>query len=155
MIKTNLRIEDKLKIMSEEGKEIGVDVYDDEYGEADEESSPLEESIEEDVAAQPVEVVREEIVTVAENPNAETFSEERVSMIDNTEDGDLYKLVKAHSVQLNRLIATVESLQSQIKQLKGTSLSSRKTISARRSSMKTKKDKAAAKKTKGKSSKKK
>jgi hypothetical protein len=140
---------DKLKNMSgEEGEKIGVNLYD------DEESSPLEESIEEGIAAQPVEVVREEIVTVAENPNAETFSEEKVSTIDATEDNDLYKLVKAHSIQLGRLTDIVESLQSQIKQLKETRLSSRKTSSARRSSMKTKKNKASAKNTKGKSSKK-
>jgi hypothetical protein len=140
---------DKLKNMSEEeGEKIGVNLYD------DEESSPLEESIEEGIAAQPVEVVREEIVTVAEDPNAETFSEEKVSTIDATEDNDLYKLVKAHSIQLGRLTDIVESLQSQIKQLKETRLSSRKTSSARRSSMKTKKNKASAKNTKGKSSKK-
>ena len=50
---------DKIRNMSEEeGEKIGVNLYD------DEESSPLEESIEEGIAAQPVEVVREEIVTV-------------------------------------------------------------------------------------------
>ena len=70
---------DKLRNMSEEqGEKIGVNLYD------DEESSPLEESIEEGIGAQPVEVVREEIVTVAENPNAETFSEEKVSTIRST-----------------------------------------------------------------------
>jgi hypothetical protein len=107
---------DKFKNMSED-EEIGVDIY----GDADDEkSSPLEESIEEGFDAQPVEIVREEIVTVAENPSAETFSEEKVSMIGNTEDdgdGDLYKLVKAHSIQLSRLTDIVESLQSQVKQL--------------------------------------
>jgi hypothetical protein len=155
LIKTNLSIEDKLKNMSEdeEDRQIGVNMGDDD---TDEESSPLAESIEADVAAaaRPVEVVREEIVTVTENPNAGTFSEESVSMIGNTEGKDeLYKLVKAHSLQLDRLTATVESLQSQLKQLKGTRLSSHRTISARRSSgMKTKKNKARAKKTKGKSS---
>jgi hypothetical protein len=114
----------------------------------------LEESIEEGFAAQPVEIVRrEEIVTVAENPDAETFSEEKVSTIGNTEDGDLYKLVKEHSVQLSKLTDIVESLQSQIKQLEETRLSGRKTSSARRSSMKTKKNKATAKKTKGRSKK--
>ena len=94
---------------------------------------------------------------MAENPNAKTFSEEKVSTrIRATEDNDLYKLVKGHSIELHRLTDIVESLQSQIKQLEGTRLSSRKTISARRkNSAKTKKDKAAAKKTKGKSSKKK
>ena len=141
---------DKLRNMSEEeGEKIGVNLYNDE-----EESSAMEESIEEGIGAQPV-VVREEIVTVAENPNAETFSEEKVSTIRATEDNDLYKLVKGHSIQLDRLTDIVESLQSQIKQLKETRLSSHKTSSARRSSMKTKKDKATAKKAKGKSSKKK
>lgn len=137
----------------EEDRQIGVNMGDDD---TDEESSPLAESIEADVAAaaRPVEVVKEEIVTVTENPNAGTFSEERVSLIGNTEGkDDLYMLVKTHSVQLDRLAATVESLQSQLKQLKGTRLSSHRTISARRSSgMKTKKNKATAKKTKGKSS---
>ena len=142
---------DKLKNMSEEeGEKVGVNLYD------DEESSPLEESIEEGIGAQPVEVVRKEIVTVAENPNAETFSEEKVSTsIRATEDNDLYKLVKGHSIQLDRLTDIVESLQSQIKQLKETRLSSYKTSSARRSSMKTKKNKeATAKKNKGRNSKK-
>ena len=141
----------------EEDRQIGVNIGDDDE-DTDEGSSPLEESIEADVAAaaRPVEVVKEEIVTVTENPNAGTFSEESVSMIGNTEGKDeLYKLVKAHSLQLDRLTATVESLQSQLKQLKGTRLSSHRTISARRSSgMKTKKNKATTKKTKGRNSKK-
>jgi hypothetical protein len=51
--------------MSEEvDEQTGVNVYDDD----DEESSPMEESIEEGVAVEPVEIVREEIVTVTENP---------------------------------------------------------------------------------------
>jgi hypothetical protein len=147
---------DKFKNMSED-EEIGVDIY----GDADDEkSSPLEESIEEGFDAQPVEIVREEIVTVAENPSAETFSEEKVSMIGNTEDdgdGDLYKLVKAHSIQLSRLTDIVESLQSQIKQLGQTLAGGNKTSSVRRrkNTMKTKKNKATAKKTKMRSSKKK
>lgn len=147
---------DKFKNMSED-EEIGVDIY----GNADDEkSSPLEESIEEGFDAQPVEIVREEIVTVAENPSAETFSEEKVSMIGNTEDdddGDLYKLVKAHSIQLSRLTDIVESLQSQIKQLGQTLAGGNKTSSVRRrkNTMKTKKNKATAKKTKRRSSKKK
>jgi hypothetical protein len=148
---------DKFKNMSED-EEIGVDIY----GDADDEkSSPLEESIEEGFDAQPVEIVREEIVTVAENPSAATFSEEKVSMIGNTEDdgdGDLYKLVKAHSIQLSRLTDIVESLQSQIKQLGQTLAGGNKTSSVRRrrkNTMKTKKNKAIAKKTKRRSSKKK
>jgi hypothetical protein len=147
---------DKFKNMSED-EEIGVDIY----GDADDEkSSPLEESIEEGFDAQPVEIVREEIVTVAENPSAETFSEEKVSMIGNTEDdgdGDLYKLVKGHSIQLSRLTDIVESLQSQIKQLGQTLAGGNKTSSVRRrkNTMKTKKNKATAKKTKMRSNKKK
>ena len=63
--------------------------------------------------------------------------------------------MKAHSIQLDKLTDVVESLQSQIKQLKETRLSSHKTSSARRSSMKTKKNKeATAKKNKGRNSKK-
>jgi hypothetical protein len=50
--------------MSEEvDEQTGVNVYDD-----DEESSPMEESIEEGVAVEPAEIAREEIVTVTENP---------------------------------------------------------------------------------------
>jgi hypothetical protein len=144
----------------EEGEEIGADVYDNEDDGADEESSPLEESIEEgeeDVPAQPVEIVREEILTVAENPNADTFSDG--STEDYGRGDDLYELVKAHSGQLSRLTDIVESLQSQIKQLEGTRLSGRKTSSATRTSsrsMKRKKNKeATSKKSKGKSSKRK
>jgi hypothetical protein len=130
---------------------------DEEDEQIDDESSPLVESIEEDdvVTAQPVEIVREEIVTVAENPNAGTFSEEGVSVIDNNteiKDG-LYKLVKAHSVQLDRLTDLVESLQSQVKRLEGTRLRSSKATSTRITRMKTKKSKDDNKKTKGKSTK--
>ena len=62
-----------------------------------------------------------------------------VETIRATEDNDLYKLVKAHSIQLGRLTDVVESLQSQIKQLKETRL---------------KKNKATAKKNKWRNSKK-
>jgi hypothetical protein len=63
----------------ENGQEIGLNV-------SDEDELVGEEDEEEETAAppQPVEVVREEIVTVTENPNAETFSEEKVSTIRST-----------------------------------------------------------------------
>jgi hypothetical protein len=62
----------------ENGQEIGVNVYDDE-----------DELIEDEEAAapQPVEVVREEIMTVTKNPDAE----------DNGSEDDLYEVAKAHS----------------------------------------------------------
>jgi hypothetical protein len=132
--------------MSEEEEQIGVNIYNEH--DVDEETSPLEESIEEEgIAAQPVEVVKEEIVTVAENPNADTFSEG--STEDYGRGDDLYEVVKAHSDQINRLTDIVESLQSQIKQLEDTRLSGRKTSSATRTSsrsMKRKKNKATSKK---------
>jgi hypothetical protein len=131
----------------ENGQEIGVNVYDDE-----------DELIEDEEAApQPVEVVREEIVTVTKNPDIE----EKVSVMGDTEDNDskdgLYKVVKAHSNQISRLTDMVESLQSQIMQLDNRRASSRKTSSTRgsKSIKKTKKNKAAKKKPKGKSSKRK
>jgi hypothetical protein len=80
----------------------------------DEKIYPLEDSTQkqEGFASQPA-VVREEIVAVAENPNAETFLKEEVSS--NTNDtgkvyyDDLYNLVKEHSTQLNRLADIVKS----------------------------------------------
>ena len=135
--------------MSEEEEEqIGVNIYNED--DSDEETSPLEESIEEGIAARPVEIVKEEIVTVAENPNADTFSDG--STEDYGRGDDLYELVKAHSGQLSRLTDIVESLRSQIKQLEDTRLSGRKTSSATRTSsrsMKRKKNKTTSKKTKG------
>ena len=134
---------DKLKNMSEEeGEKIGVNLYD------DEESSPLEESIEEGFAPQPVEVVREEIVTVTKNPDTEDN--------DSGED-DLHEVVKAHSDQISRLKDMVESLQTQIKRIDQRRGSGNKTSSVgrNRSITKTKKNKATSKKPKGKSSKRK
>jgi hypothetical protein len=125
------------------GQEIGVNVYDDE--------DELIEG-EEAAAPQPVEVVREEILTVTRN----TGTEEKVSMMGNAEESDgeddVYELVKAQPAQLSKLADIVESLQSQIEQLGETGLSGRKTSSTRRSrSMKTKNNKATSKKTKGRS----
>jgi hypothetical protein len=152
MTKTNFKYCGSIQNMSEEEEHFGVDTYENE-DDADEESSTLGESIEE--SAQPVEIVREEIVMIAQNPNAETYSEG--STEDYDREDDLYKLVKAHSAQLSRLTDIVESLQSRIKQLEVTRFSGRKTSSARRrsSTMKIKKNRATSKKTKGKSSKKK
>jgi hypothetical protein len=124
------------------GQEIGVNVYDDE--------DELIEG-EEAAAPQPVEVVREEILTVTRN----TGTEEKVSMMGNAEESDgeddVYELVKAQPAQLSKLADIVESLQSQIEQLGETRLSGRKTSR----SMKTKNNKATLKKTKGRSNKKK
>jgi hypothetical protein len=124
----------------ENGQEIGVNVYDeDELIEEDEEAVAA--------APEPVEVVREEIMTVAKNPDRE----------DNDSEDDLYEVVKAHSDQISRLTDMVESLQSQIKRIDQRRGSGNKTRSVRRnrSTTKAKKNKATSKKSKGKSSKRK
>ncbi|MFL6322760.1 MAG: hypothetical protein ACJ705_02120 [Nitrososphaeraceae archaeon] len=123
----------------ENGQEIGVNVYDDE-----------DELIEDEEAAapQPVEVVREEIMTVTKNPDAE----------DNGSEDDLYEVVKAHSDQISRLTDMVESLQSQIKRIDQRQESDNKktsSVTRNKSTIKTKKNKATSKKPKGKSSKRK
>jgi hypothetical protein len=126
---------DKLKNMSDEnGQEIGVNVYDEDE---------LIEEDEEEAAPQPVEVVREEIVTVTKNPDTE----------DNDSEDDLYEVVKAHSDQISRLTDMVESLQSQIKQIDQRLGSGNKTrsVARNRSTTKTKKNKSTSKKPKGKS----
>jgi hypothetical protein len=124
----------------EDGEEIGVNVHDDE-----------DELIEEEEAAapQPVEIVREEIMTITKDPDIE----EKVSVMDNIEsEADLREVVNAQSVQLSRLTDVVESLQSQIKQMDRRRVSGNKTSSVRkRNNTKTKKNKATTKKTKGKS----
>ena len=129
---------DKLKNMSDEnGQEIGVNVYGD-----NNEDELIEDEEAAAVAPQPVEIVREEVVTVTKNSDAE-------------DNDDLYEVVKAHSDQISRLTNIVESLQSQIKQIdqKRTS-GNNKTSSIRknRSTTRTKKSKATSKKPKGKKS---
>ena len=117
----------------ENGQEIGVNVYDDE--------DELIEDEEAVAAPQPVEVVREEIVTVTKNSDTE-------------DNDDLYEVVKAHSDQISRLTNIVESLQSQIKRIGQRPASGNKSSSVRgsRSTTKTKKkNKATSKKSKGKS----
>jgi hypothetical protein len=119
----------------ENGQEIGVNVYDDE-----------DELIEDEEAApKPVEVVREEILTVTRNTDTE----------DNNIEDDLRELVKSHSDQISRLADMVESLQSQMKRIDQRRGSSNKTSSVKRNrtTTKTKKNKATSKKPKGKSSK--
>jgi hypothetical protein len=121
----------------ENGQEIGVNVYD------DNEEDELIEDEEDAVAPQPVEIVREEIVTVTKNPDTE----------DNDIKDDLYEVVKAHSDQISRLTTIVESLQSQIKlmDLKRTSGNNKASSGRRnRSTAKTKKSKTTSKKSKGK-----
>ncbi|MFL6471927.1 MAG: hypothetical protein ACJ71H_13870 [Nitrososphaeraceae archaeon] len=120
----------------ENGQEIGVNVYDDE--------DELIEG-EEAAAPQPVEVVREEILTVTRNTDTE----------DNDIEDDLRELVKSHSDQISRLADMVESLQSQMKRIDQRRGSSNKTSSVKRNrtTTKTKKNKATSKKPKGKSSK--
>jgi hypothetical protein len=118
------------------GQEIGVNVYDDE--------DELIEG-EEAAAPQPVEVVREEILTVTRNTDTE----------DNDIEDDLRELVKSHSDQISRLAGMVESLQSQMKRIDQRRGSSNKPSSVKRNrtTTKTKKNKATSKKPKGKSSK--
>jgi hypothetical protein len=123
---------------SENGQEIGVNVYD------DNEEDELIEDEEDAVAPQPVEIVREEIVTVTKNPDTE----------DNDIKDDLYEVVKTHSDQISRLTNIVESLQSQIKlmDLNRTSGNNKPSSGRRnRSTTKTKKSKITSKKSKGKS----
>jgi hypothetical protein len=81
---------------------------------------------------EPLEIIREEVVEVVENPNTETSSlasmeaqdeeEEDQKKTDNSNryNGDIYEQVKTQSVQLSSLADMVESLQSQVKQLQET-----------------------------------
>jgi hypothetical protein len=82
--------------------------------------------------AEPLEIIREEVVGVGESPNTETSSlasmeaqdeeEEDQKKTDNSNryNGDIYEQVKAQSIQLSSLADMVESLQSQVKQLQET-----------------------------------
>ena len=68
----------------ENGQEIGANAYDEEEDELKEDEEAAA------VAPQPVEVIREEIVTVTKNS-------------DTQDNDDLYEVVKAHSDQISRL----------------------------------------------------
>jgi hypothetical protein len=84
--------------------------------------------------AEPVEIIREEVVEVVENPTEETFplssmeaqhdeeDQKKVIKTDNLNryNQGIYEQVKAQSIQLNTLADMVESLQSQVKQLQET-----------------------------------
>ena len=153
IIETDFRHHIQTQGMSnEDGEEIRINAYNENEEDEDEDDEELTE--EQGFAAQPVEIVREEIVTVTKDPN----TEEKMSLL-NDSGGDvhsdhLYELAKAQSVQLNKLTDIVESLQAQIKQLGETRKSNRKSTSATRNPMKPKKKRTVAKKAKGRSSKK-
>jgi hypothetical protein len=120
----------------ENGQEIGVNVY------GDNDEDELIEDEEAAAAPQPLEVVREEIVTVTKNSDTE-------------DNDDLYEVVKAHSYQISRLTEIVESLQSQIMQIdqrRGSSNNKTSSIRKDRSATKTKKSKTTSKRPKGKKS---
>ena len=96
ILKRILGVVDKVKAMSDEnGQEIGVNLYDD-----NDEDELIEDEEAAAVAPQPVEVVREEIVTVTKNSNTE----------DNDSEDDLYEVMKTRSDQISRLTYAVESL---------------------------------------------
>ncbi len=119
----------------------------------DDDNDDFEESSD---ISQPVEIIREEVVTVVENPNAETSpiedeeeEEDGEEEISSGDKEDIYEQLKTQAIQLSRLADAVESLQSQVKQMQETTRSRRlhKTTSARarsrsNTSMKTKKKRA-------------
>jgi hypothetical protein len=82
--------------------------------------------------AEPLEIIREEVVEVVENPNTETSSMASMEDQDEEEDdqkktdnsnrynGDICEQVKAQSIQLSSLADMIESLQSQVQQLQET-----------------------------------
>jgi hypothetical protein len=134
----------------EYGDEFRINAF--EENEEEEDDDELTE--EQGFAAQPVEIVKEEIVTVTKEPNIE----EKMSVVDDSigseDSDDLYDLVKAQSVQLNKLTDIVESLEGQIKQLRETTKINSKITPLRSNPIKSKKKKVTEKKAKGRSSKK-
>ena len=121
--------------MSEDQEErIEIDV--------DNNNGNFEESTE---IAEPLEVIREEVVEVVQNPNEESSlsasstsmeeqEEESEVNSDNRNDEDIHEKINAQSIQLNRLINMVESLQSQVMQLQET-IRLRKTSPVRKKSI--------------------
>src|SRR5215813_11148361 len=86
-------------------------------------------------SSEPVEIIREEVVEVVENPNAETSllssmkdqNEEEEDQKNEIQTGnrnryneDIYEQTKAQSIRLSSLTDMVRSLQSQVKQLQET-----------------------------------
>jgi hypothetical protein len=122
-----------------EDEEIVVNINND-----DELRTPLEEAIE-DSPAQPVEVIREEIVAVADPDREISVSaspwveEEEAKMNSSDNDENIYEQLKAQSIQISRLTEIVESLQSQIKQLQVIRSGGRRTTVAKRKRIQTKK----------------
>jgi hypothetical protein len=96
--------------------------------------------------AEPLEIIREEVVEVVEKPNTETSSLASMESQDEEEEdqkksdnrnrynGDIYEQVKAQSIQLSSLADMVESVQSQVKQLQETIRLHNKTSSVRKKS---------------------
>ena len=129
-------------ITMSEDEEIEEDIHD---VDNDELKTPLEEVIQQSSPTQPVEVIKEETVTVVRDPKRNTSSESISTLVQeetqtgSSDDENIYEQLKAQSIQINRLTDIVELLQSQIKQLQETRLSGRKTTAARRKSLKTKK----------------
>jgi len=96
----------------EEGIEADIDDNNDDFGMIE----PITSSEEvKESSTEPVEIFKEEVVTVVENPNVEENEEEEIR-IDNSIGED----VKALTVQLRKITDVVESLQSQVKQLQET-----------------------------------
>lgn len=111
--------------MSEDqGERIEIDI-DNNNGDFDESSD----------IAEPLEIIREEVVEVMENPDTETSplssmedqqeeEEDQKNKIktnnSNRYTGDIYEQVKVQSIQLSSLADMVQSLQSQVKQLQET-----------------------------------
>ena len=100
-------------------------------------------------SSEPVEIIREEVVEVVENPNDETSLSSMEDQNEEEEDQKneiktdnrhsyneaIYEQVKAQSIQLSKLTDMVESLQSQVEQLQETTrLRKRKTTSIRKKS---------------------
>src|SRR5919198_608509 len=129
-------------ITMSEDEEIEEDIHD---VDNDELKTPLEEVIQQSSPTQPVEVIKEETVTVVRDPKRNTSSESISTLVQeetqtgSSDDENIYEQLKAQSIQINKLTDIVELLQSQIKQLQETRLSGRKTTAARRKSLKTKK----------------
>ena len=81
--------------------------------------------------AEPLEIIREEVVEVVENPTETSSMASMEDQVEEEEDQkktdnsnpyneDIYDQVKAQSIQLSSLADMVESLQSQVKQLQET-----------------------------------
>jgi hypothetical protein len=109
--------------LSEDQEErIEIDIDNNNNGDFDESSD----------IAEPLAIIREEVVEVVENPDTETSiledqqeeeeDEKNEIKTDNSNryTGDIYEQVKAQSIQLNGLADMVQSLQSQVKQLQET-----------------------------------